>query len=115
MDNMNFQEEKTLGEPLLKATMLAAASSVILVVFLTVVGELYSPLKDFLKESLYHHWVGKGVWSVVLFAVITLATYPIFKKRNVTTKTSLVLLNTALIAGTLILFLFFVYEYVIHH
>lgn len=115
MDNQDFQTVENTNEPLVKSTILAATLSVLLVVFLTIGGELYSPMKDFLKDTLYHHWVGKGVWAVVLFILVTMATYPIFKKGNIVTKTSFVVLNSALVIGSLAMFFFFVYEYVIHH
>ena len=115
MENLDNKNETIVSESLLRSAMLAATLSVALVVLLTVVGELYSPLKNFLKDSLYHHWVGKGVWSVALFTIVTLVAYPIFKQRQTTTKTSLILLNWALVLGSFILFFFFVYEYVIHH
>ena len=69
------------------------------------------PMGIFIQGTFGHHWVGKGVLAVALFAVATLAMHPMFKKRNINAKTTLVILNTALILGSLILFFFFVYEY----
>ena len=111
---MNDTQVKNV-EAILPSTMLAATLSVILVVVLTVVGELYAPLKNFLKDSMYHHWVGKGVWSVILFVLATSILYPIFKRRPVSAGLFIGLLNIALIVGSVILFVFFVYEYIAHH
>ena len=102
-------------EPIVQSTMLAGALAAILVVFLTVVGELHSPLKDFLKNAHYHHWVGKGIWAAGLFILVTAISYPLFKRGARNSKATITFFNWMLILGTLILLLFFTYEYLIHH
>jgi len=87
----------------------------VLVVFLTITGELYSPLKDLLKDMHYHHWVGKGIWAAVLFTAVTVILYLTTKDDDDFTLTRLVnRLSCTLVCATILLFLFFVYEYSIH-
>ena len=54
----------------INAFIIGAIGAVVFVAIATVGGELYSPFKDWLKESFWHHWVGKGILSVYLFLAI---------------------------------------------
>jgi hypothetical protein len=47
------------------AFALSAMLAMITIAVLTVAGDLYKPLKSWLAETFYHHWVGKGVISFV--------------------------------------------------
>lgn len=61
----------------------ALSSAAIVTVFVaavTIYGELYAPLKDWLKTSFSHHWVGKGVLSAALFLVLFICF--LFKTPN---------------------------------
>ena len=109
------KENNNSNLALLKSAVFSALLAVVLVTVLTVAGELYAPLKNHLKDTLYHHWVGKGVWASVLFLVGTFALQSHFKKTEDDGKNLLWMLNLSLIAGSVIIFVFYVYEYVIHH
>ncbi|MEK7538220.1 MAG: hypothetical protein AAB552_00070 [Patescibacteria group bacterium] len=54
----------------------AAAEGIIVVAVvlavLTIVGELWAPLKNTLKSIFTHHWLGKSALSIIFFAVIFL-------------------------------------------
>ncbi|HEY4475672.1 MAG TPA: hypothetical protein VJB92_03050 [Candidatus Paceibacterota bacterium] len=52
----------------------AVLSSIIVIVFITaitIIADLNPALKDWLKNTFSHHWIGKGILSVVIFAVLT--------------------------------------------
>ena len=54
----------------IRAFAISAGLAIITIAVLTIVGELYKPLKNWLKEIFYHHWVGKGVISFVGFYIV---------------------------------------------
>lgn len=94
---------------------MGAISAVALVVVVTIIGDLYAPLKNFLKDAHYHHWVGKGIWAAILFTVVTFGYY-FFKKIDTSDNTTRFMraLAWTLIFGALTLFLFFTYEFFKH-
>jgi hypothetical protein len=62
MKNVNLQSVKAAAE--------GVAAVAVLVAVLTIVGEMYSPLKDILTNVFKHHWLGKGALSIVLFVLV---------------------------------------------
>lgn len=62
MKNVNLQSVKAAAE--------GVAAVAVLVAVLTIVGEMWSPLKDTLKNVFTHHWLGKGALSIVLFGIV---------------------------------------------
>ena len=112
-----MKNNQKLINSLLKATIITS----VFIVLITIIGELYvvegaKPLKDFLKGLHSHHWIGKGIWAAILFAVVTLASYK-FCSKNPEGKMYLLPKITAhvLVAGSLVLIAFFMYEYNLHH
>jgi hypothetical protein len=112
---------------LIQSTLIGAAIAVVFIVVITIAGELYkvvgpdgkamiNPIKDFLKALHGHHWVGKGVWAVGLFILSTGIMYLVGRKdgeeRRLDSYVSM--LSYVLIFGTVALFGFFTYEYMIH-
>jgi hypothetical protein len=87
---------------------------------ITLIGDLYvvdgkMVIKDWLKAAYGHHWVGKGIWALIFFAVTTVITYSIVKQKNLTlTPFTLRLATNAMIAGSLIMLVFFCYVYFKH-
>lgn len=86
----------------------------LLVVALTVGGELYAPLKNWLKATFYHHWVGKGALASLAFVLFTIIgaipTTSTARERGLLIAT---LVMTTLSALTLIIF--FAYEAFLTH
>jgi len=97
--------------------LIGALLASVLILFLTVAGELYSPLKSLLKDLHYHHWVGKGIWAVILFVVVTASLYMATKDRSesLALNRSVNWLSYTLVFATVAMFLFFIYEYGVHH
>ncbi|MCF7815964.1 MAG: hypothetical protein K9M10_00930 [Candidatus Pacebacteria bacterium] len=111
---------------LVKGILLGATMAVIFAVIITIAGELYkvvgidgkslNPIKDLLKEWHGHHWVGKGIWAAIVFGVTILTSYTLSKKdfSEVSLNKYVSLLTYSVSLGTILLFVFFGYEYMIH-
>ena len=98
------------------AFLCGAIVTSVFVVVATIAGELYSPFKNLLKELHGHHWVGKGIWSAIIFVAVGALYYMATKEPNTDTTTRLMkILSWTAILATLVLFVFFIYEFVIHH
>lgn len=97
-----------------KCSLAAVKSAIVSVVFitlLTVVADLYAPIKDLLKAAFTHHWVGKGILSVVLFFASLLVFYPLSKSDRETELSRLIrALAFTAYAGTFVLIAFFLLE-----
>ena len=99
----------------LHAITVGAIIAVIFVMIITIAGELFSPLKSLLKEAHQHHWVGKGVWSIIIFVVVSGIFYFTGKHSgNTITSRLLNVLSWILILSALALFVFFIYEFYAH-
>jgi len=97
------------------ASAYSATVSVAFAVFATIYSELSAPFKDWLTNFTGHHWVTKSWMTVILFAVF----YAIFRFsfKAVTdsqTRQALWALFFVVIAGTAIIFGFYVYEFFGH-
>lgn len=57
------------------ATALASILVSIAVALLTIIGEEYAPLKNWLKSTFTHHWIGKSALSVLVFVVGSVLLY----------------------------------------
>lgn len=66
----------------LRSWIISAIIAILFVVTATIVGELYSPFKNWLKEMFYHHWIGKGVLSVVIFVLLGFILKMFTKENN---------------------------------
>ncbi len=90
---------------LLNATALATILAVLLVALLTIIGEEYAPLKNWLKNTFSHHWLGKSELSIALFGVTTLLVY--FIGKDTVSSVKMVwaaLVATVLSAGAMCIF-----------
>ena len=56
----------------LQAAAVGSIFSSLLFSLLTIVGEEWAPLKDWLKNTFTHHWLGKGALAIAAFSIITL-------------------------------------------
>lgn len=94
------------------------ASAIVAIVFITIsviLGEIYKPFKDWLKNTFYHHWIGKGVIAIIIFYFFGFLGY--FKSRDnedVIIK-MLKVLFWITVVGTLTIISFYLYEYFIAH
>lgn len=94
------------------------ASAIVAIVFITIsviLGEIYKPFKDWLKNTFSHHWIGKGVIAIAIFYVFGFLGY--FKSKDsegIIVKMLKVLFWITLV-GTLAIISFYLYEYFIAH
>jgi len=84
-------------------TTLATTVVIIFIAAITIAAELYSPLKNWLKEIFSHHWIGKGIIAALLWTVI--AVLPI--KKQVPQK----IFTLILILSTLAIVLFYILHF----
>lgn len=106
---------------LINAALLGVIVVSVFVLIGTVVGELLvvngaKIFKDLLKDAHHHHWIGKGVWSAILFFVTIAVSYPMFKKIGDHCTNKLPIITVYIMsAASILLTVFFLYEYSIHH
>ena len=94
----------------IRALSISTILTSILIVIFTVYSELNEKFKDSLKSLFGHHWVSKGVISLIFFflAYFLLNKY-VKDKKNIKEQTTWVIIVAIL--GTLVIFLFYVYEF----
>jgi len=106
---------------LINASLLGVMLVSVFVLIGTIVGELLvvdgaKIFKDLLKDAHHHHWIGKGVWSAIIFFVTIGASYPLFKKMGDKYTNKMPIITVYVItAASVLLTVFFIYEYSIHH
>lgn len=106
-------EQKTFR--LIFSFTVSATLTVLFIVGITIAAELFIPIKKWLAVTFNHHWVGKGVLSVVFFAVAS--AFSFFLVRSADDKmisraqTTLV---RFVVFGTIVLCAFFFYESFAH-
>lgn len=112
----------TLERPIvMHALTYAVIVASVFVAAVTIFGELIvidgaKIIKNWLAETHGHHWVGKGIWTLILFAVSGFIGYMTLKLRHVPTPAKLVRVAAHIALWMSILItLFFIYEYVVAH
>jgi len=107
---MNF-DKPTIARTGIHALIVA----MIFVTAITIISDLFPPVKNWLAATHGHHWVGKGIWTVILFSLFTVVAYPLLKRNQCALSPTLVRNagHLAIVAGVLIT-LFFLYEYLSH-
>ena len=53
----------------LKRHILSGIITIVSIAVLTIIAELNEGIKNLLKNTFYHHWIGKGVVAIVLFII----------------------------------------------
>ena len=99
--------KKSLEAPIGAATLITT----IAILIMTLGGELYSPFKAWLAAAFGHHWIGKGVISIVIFLAVVALSYPKLMRieRSMATWSNRLLATVILV--TLIIIGFFTYEF----
>ena len=100
---------------LITSTAISAAITALFIVGITIGAEIIPSLKSWIATTFYHHWVGKGILSVILFVVVAVIT---FVFSNATDDRSahraLMALFWAVLFGMIVLGAFFFYESFAH-
>ena len=95
-------------QSILSAIIISAILTIVVIVILTVCGELDAGFKGWLTQTFSHHWIGKSIISVLVFLV----SVPVFYVLRLK-KISIVFLIWLLVAvanlsfGVLLVFFFF--------
>lgn len=66
------------------ATAAGATAVALFLTIVTISGEEYAPLKNWLKSIFYHHWLGKSYLAAALFFLISLVSFPFTKNLDAT-------------------------------
>lgn len=99
---------------IMKKYFIATIVTIVYIPLITVAGELYPPLKDFLKSVFWHHWLGKSVVLVILFITVALISGAFLPKHEENNDKDGKFLTWALYSATLsalTVLLFFMVEY----
>ena len=96
-----------------RTSIFALIVAMIFVTGITIITDLVPPVKSWLTATHGHHWVGKGIWTVILFVSFIVFAYPVFKRKQYPLTPTLVR-NTAYLAiiASVLITLFFIYEFV---
>ncbi len=55
-----------------RAVIWSAGLTVLFLTLLTAVSDLHPPVKQWLGDVFSHHWLGKGILGIAVFALLTL-------------------------------------------
>lgn len=99
----------------LKASVWGAMASILTTTTITIWGELYAPLKNWLAITFTHHWLGKSAVSIAVFLGIWLISYFILRIRETDDDSEIADLLKFLagitIFASVLLIVFYLYEY----
>jgi hypothetical protein len=99
---------------IVNASLVGLIVASLFVVGITIGADLYLPLKDSLKNTYGHHWVGKSILTFLVFVGTTLIMYPLMKRVLIDAEPIVMrIAGYGAIISALMLTLFFVYEYTI--
>jgi hypothetical protein len=89
----------------------AATVAVILVAALTIMADLAPSLKDWLKATFSHHWIGKGVLALVAFILVLIISSPLTKNISAEKLGKWVnMLTLTTVLASLLIIGFFIFE-----
>ncbi len=95
----------------LRALSISTILTFILIVFLTIYSELNENFKNMLAGIFGHHWVTKGIFSLIFFFLIYFILSKLIKDdEKVNNQINWVVVVTILCG--LVIFLFYVYEFI---
>lgn len=93
-----------------RALSLATSWTIIFIVAMTIVSELYKPLKTILADLSGHHWVSKGIVALIFFVIL----YKLLYKKTLYEKDSqnyeLAVIGVTVLGG-LAIFGFYIWHY----
>jgi len=98
------------GKKFVNSFIISASIAVIFIVAVTIMGELYAPLKDWLKNAFTHHWIGKGAISFIGFYLISFLLYSAMSENINRTVLLLNILTCIVGAGIIAIIGFYYYE-----
>lgn len=97
---------------LINSVLMGAIATVIFIALITIVADLAPALKDWLKSTFSHHWVGKSILSLAFFVISSsiASICPCIRADTEKTTKLLSYLFWSSISSTVAIFLFFIWE-----
>lgn len=95
----------------LKALSRSTIASISLITILTVWGEKSPGLKDFLKSVSGHHWVTKGIFSLILFVGLYFILAKYIKDNDDVKKETMFVVGSTVIGGSIIFVFYMLHFY----
>ena len=89
-----------------RSTAIATIATSLMLAVLIVVAEEVPALKDWLKATFYHHWLGKGALAISLF-IVTSLVLTLIKRDKPKLSTIILVEAVAVMLAVLIIALFF--------
>jgi O-antigen/teichoic acid export membrane protein len=86
--------------------------TVIAVVTVTIIAEVYAPLKELLTRLTGHHWITKGLMALAVFALTVLLGGLVVRGESPDPFAWSWIAAAVTLAGVVVLFLFFIGHYV---
>jgi len=93
---------------ILNSIIIGAIAAIIFIIVITIAGDLYLSLKDWLKNIFYHHWMGKGILAIVIFFIFGFIFNKETGEEKIVKNFSILIWSS--IIGSLIIFGFFIFE-----
>lgn len=93
----------------IRARSISTILTIILIVIMTIYAELSKAFKEFLVSLTGHHWISKGVISLIFFMVAYFILAKYLKEKDIKKDAILVAIFTIL--GSLTIFIFYIYEF----
>lgn len=99
----------------LQSSAWAASITVAYLTLVTIIGELYAPLKNLLADWFSHHWIGKGVSGLIIFLLAWLLIYGATKPESESRAArALKVLAWLGALGAILILAFYIYEFQTH-
>src|SRR3989344_2363946 len=103
-----------MNQKTLKSAIWGATASILTTTAITIWGELYAPLKNWLASTFTHHWLGKSIISIAVFFVVWLVVYLTMSPSENDDDSGAIKLIKFLawitILATVVLIIFYLYE-----
>lgn len=87
------------------SSVIGYASAALFNGILVVIKETNTGVFNWLKTTFGHHWIGQGVLTILVFALVTLITMSAYKGNELTDKLSTKLVITTIISTLLSVFI----------
>lgn len=93
------------------SVVIGAIGAIVFIVAITIIADLILPIKDWLKNVFSHHWIGKSILSLGLFALFFIVSFLSPIRPNIERlKNRLYILIWLSIILPVLIFLFFIWE-----
>ena len=87
------------------SSVVGYASAALFNGILVVTKETNTGVFNWLKTTFGHHWIGQGILTILVFALVTLITMSLYKGNELTDKLSAKLIITTVVSTLLSIFI----------